>query len=146
MRIPKIVLISLIFACIGITTEIVFTSFSAFTQSLLAASPLNWALTGKTYAWMFFIYGTIPILFKLFQPLVEDRNIWFKVFLGVGVVYLIEFISGFLLEKTIGACPWQYTEGWHVMGLIRLDYFPFWLVFVLMVIKIYEILDHRIAE
>lgn len=144
MKIPKIVIISLIFACIGITTEVVFTSLSKLVNTFIADSAVDWALAGKTYLWMFFIYASIPFVFKIFNPLVENYNILIKAVVGVIFIYIIEFTAGFLLEITTGVCPWKYSEGFHVFGYIRLDYFPFWLVFALLVVSVYDILNRRL--
>lgn len=144
MKLPKIILLSLIFACIGITTEVVFTSISSVATALFEMTPVNWALTGKTYIWMFFIYALTPFLFKLFYPFFGHFSLIIKAFIAVLVIYIIEFASGALLELTIGQCPWKYTEGFHLMGFIRLDYFPFWFVFAVLIVSIYELLDERI--
>jgi len=145
MKIPKIILLSLIFACIGITTEVIFTSLSKFVKSLLINSPINWSLAGKTYAWMFFLYAMIPILFKIFNSYVEKYSIITKAVITVFIIYIIEFLSGAFLQLIIGKCPWKYTEGIHVFGFIRLDYFPFWFIFALLIIYVYQILDKRLV-
>lgn len=143
-KIPKIVIIAWIFACIGISTEIVFTSLSKLVNTFIADSAIDWALSGKTYLWMFLIYASIPFLFKLFNPLVEKYHFLLKVLIAVLVVYIVEFSTGFLLEIITGVCPWKYTEGLHIMGYIRLDYAPFWFIFGAMIVWIYQLLDHRI--
>jgi len=40
----------------------------------------------------------------------------------------VEYITGWILQKTTGSCPWDYSgyTKWHVRGLIRLDAFPVW--------------------
>ncbi|MCD8528943.1 MAG: hypothetical protein LRY27_03020 [Chitinophagales bacterium] len=144
MKLPKIVLISLIFACIGITTEVVFTGVSNLVNHFIADDAIDWALGGKTYLWMFFIYASIPLLFKLFNPWVEKYNLFIKALIGVLIIYIIEFSTGFLLEMITGVCPWKYTEGLHLFGYIRLDYFPFWYAFALLVIWVYKTLDERV--
>lgn len=146
MKIPKILIISLLFACIGITTEVVFTAFSNLVISILENTPLNWSLTGKTYVWMFFIYALIPFLFKLLNPIFFGKPYLFKVGLAVLIIYIVEFSSGMLLKLLLGACPWEYTTGMHVMGVIRLDYLPAWILFAALIISINQVLDDRIAE
>lgn len=144
-RLPKILLLSLIFACIGITTEVVFTSISRVVNNFIADDAIDWALSGKTYLWMFMIYASIPLLFKVFEPLVTKFNLFIRSLIAVAAIYIIEFTTGFLLELFIGQCPWKYTEGLHVFGYIRLDYFPFWLVFALLIVSVYQMLDKRLA-
>lgn len=144
IRLPKIVLLSLIFACIGITTEIVFTSISKLVDTFIADDAIDWALGGKTYLWMFIIYASIPFLFKLFEPLVMRYNLFIKALIAVLFIYVIEFTTGFILEITTGTCPWKYSEGMHIFGYIRLDYFPFWLIFAILIVSVYQTLDKRL--
>lgn len=143
-KVPKIVLLSLIFACIGITTEVVFTSLSKLVKTFIADDAIDWALGGKTYLWMFIIYASIPFILKFFNPLVARFNLFVKTLIAVAIIYVVEFSSGLLLEITTGACPWKYTEGLHLFGFIRLDYFPFWLVFALLILSVYQMLDKRL--
>lgn len=145
MRLPKIIILSLLFACIGITTEVIFTSLSAVVNTLLNDTAIDWALGGKTYLWMFFIYACIPLIMRVFEPLVHKYNTLIRALIGVAIIYVVEFSTGFLLEIITGACPWKYTEGMHIMGLIRLDYFPAWFVFSLIVISVYQMLDKRLS-
>ena len=145
IRFPKIVLLSLLFACIGISTEVVFTSLSKAVSTFIADDAIDWAMGGKTYLWMFLIYASIPLLFKLFEPLVQKFNTFIRALIAVAVIYLVEFTTGFLLEMIIGKCPWKYTEGLHVFGYIRLDYFPFWLIFALIIVSVFQILDKRLT-
>lgn len=144
-RVPKIVLLSLIFACIGITTEVVFTSLSKAVSTFIADDAIDWALGGRTYLWMFLIYASIPFLFKLLEPLVKKFNTFVRALIAVAGIYIVEFTTGFLLEVFIGKCPWKYTEGLHVFGYIRLDYFPFWLIFALIIVSVYQMLDKRLS-
>ncbi len=143
-KLPKIVLLSLIFACVGITTEVVFTSLSKAITNFIADDAIDWALGGKTYLWMFAIYASVPLLFKLFEPLVAKYHLFVRALIAVAFIYFIEFTTGLMLELTLGKCPWKYTEGLHVFGFVRLDYFPFWLVFALLIVSVYQMLDKRL--
>ena len=52
----------LVFSCMGITTEIIFTAIVSFiNQTPLCGKP-PLALAGFTYVWMIFIYALIPII------------------------------------------------------------------------------------
>ncbi len=144
MHLPKSIIISLIFACIGITTEVVFTSISKLVNTFIADDAIDWALGGKTYLWMFLIYASIPLLFKLFESHIDRYNIFIKALIAVFVIFIVEFAAGGFLEITTGACPWKYTEGFHVFGFIRLDYFPFWYIFALLIITVYQSLNERL--
>ena len=144
-RIPKIVLLSLIFACIWISTEVVFTSLSKAVSTFIADDAIDWALGGRTYLWMFLIYASIPFLFKLFEPLVQKFNTFNRALIAVAVIYSVELTAGILLEMIIGKCPWKYTEGLHIFGYIRLDYFPFWLIFAFIIVSVFQMLDKRLS-
>ena len=70
--------------------------------------------------------------------------------LGLAMVWLLQFCGGLpaiaswavmagglmVFEYTVatalswfGLKPWVYEYGWHIRGRVRLDYFPFWLVY-----------------
>lgn len=61
----------------------------------------------------------------------------------VGVILLIEYFAGFLLDMTIGFCPWSYTGRtlYTIDGYIRLDYAPFWFMAGLIFERIHDFLD-----
>lgn len=103
---------------VGWCMEIVFTALGALRRRELP-------LTGQTSLWMFPIYGSAA----LFQPLfVLLRHCHLAI---RGTVYALgifgmEYAGGRLLSR-YGLCPWDYRRHhWHVDGLIRLDFFPFW--------------------
>lgn len=75
---------------------------------------------------------------------IGNYNILIKSLLIVLVVYIIEFSTGAFLELTTGVCPWKYHKGFHLFGYIRLDYFPFWFIFALIINFVYKILDDRL--
>lgn len=144
MKFSKLVLLSCIFACIGITTEIFFTAFYDVAKAIMAGNKPNWSLTGTTYVWMFFIYALIPLFAHFVLTPLKKLNIFIKAFIGVLIIYIVEFSSGWALEKLTGKCPWEYTEGYHFMGYIRFDYAPAWFLFALMIILIFEMLMKRL--
>jgi len=134
------------FACFGITVEVFFTAFTAlFTQTPLCGKSLS-AMAGTSYVWMAFIYGLIPVLGILLHDKVKPLPVWLRLPLYVLVIYVIEFTSGYLLQCITGRCPWLYTGGWNMMGLIRLDYFPAWLVFAWLVERIYIFMTTKVMK
>lgn len=134
------------FICLGITTEVFFTAFTAlFTGEPACGKPL-WALTGFTYVWMAFIYGLIPLLGILFHHHVAHFPLGRRLMTYVILLYMVEFVSGFLLEIITGSCPWKYTSGLHVMGYIRLDYLPAWTLFVWMVERLYIYVNRNVIQ
>ncbi|MFN4122440.1 MAG: putative ABC transporter permease [Flavobacteriales bacterium] len=69
-----------------------------------------------------------------------------KAMISMLVIFAIEFILGWLLDQLAGKCPWEYQEGWHVAGYIRLDFAPAWFVFAWMVIYIHDLLINGCAN
>lgn len=102
----------------GWCMEILFTSFATLLQG-------DFRLTGRTSVWMFPIYGMAAIIGPIYKK-IEHWPV-----LGRGILYACgitatEFISGSIL-KLFSACPWDYSGSLlHINGVVRLDYFPFW--------------------
>jgi hypothetical protein len=134
------------FACLGITVEVFFTAFmSVVNHEPLGNKPLI-ALAGHSYVWMAFIYGLIPILGVLFFDKIKLRPVWIRLLLYVLIIYMVEFTSGYILQLTTGRCPWYYSSGLNIMGLIRLDYFPAWLLFAWIVEKLYIFINNKVIQ
>ncbi len=125
----SLVFLFLVFGCLGITTEIFFTAFYDNVQKIRAGESFDWSLSGNSYVWMFPIYGSAALLFSIAFPLVSDLPLLVRLLIYTLVIYIVEYITGWLLEKITGKCPWEYTTGWHLHGYIRLDYCLFWFIF-----------------
>lgn len=134
------------FVCLGITTEVFFTAFSALLSGETVQNKPTLALAGYSYVWMALVYGTIPLFGHYFYPKASQIPVYYRYPLYVAIIYAVEFTSGYILRATTGACPWEYTTGWHIMGLVRLDYFPAWLVFVAMVERLYVFINRRVIQ
>lgn len=137
----KTTFLFLSFGCIGITTEIIFTSFFDATVTYLETSHFDFKLIGHSYFWMFFIYGLIAILFPLIYEKVKNAFIALRLLIYAILIFLIEFITGFILDQTIGSCPWQYTSKYSICGYIRLDYIFFWMIFGYLIEYLYVYLN-----
>ena len=109
--------------------EIIFTSFESITSKDLR-------LMGRTSLLMFPIYGMGallgPIAKGIDRWLGEEGNLTRKDKFwrhGIGDMVLIfcaEYATGSFL-KARNMCPWDYSGHlFHVDGLIRLDFAPFW--------------------
>ncbi len=117
--------------------EVIWTGFG----SLLTG---NLALTGTTFLWMFFIYGS-AVLFEPIHNKVRRENFLVRGFIWVFLIYLIEFSTGFILDKLIGFCPWDYSRytTYTLLGYIRFDYFPAWFLVGMLFEKVHDLLDKR---
>jgi hypothetical protein len=136
----KVLFLFIAFGCIGITTEIFFTAIVDLIDMFQNGS-INYKLQGKSYIWMFPIYGLAGIFFPLFMPYFEKFHAIIRAAIYATGILIIEFITGALLDFFIGSCPWEYQYGWHIMGYIRIDYFPLWAGFGYMIETIVKFLS-----
>lgn len=102
----------------GWCMEILFTALGSLRRREMP-------LMGQTSLWMFPIYGSaaffkpVFLLFRRFPVLVRGT-------FYAAAIFAAEFVSGRFLTRH-RLCPWNYARHkWHVDGLIRLDFFPFW--------------------
>ncbi len=137
----KVIFLFIAFGCLGITIEIFFTALKTIFNEAQAGDKLSLDLTGESHIWMFFIYGLAGILFYLGYQYIADCSIIIRLALYVLSIYIVEFTTGWLLEKLTGRCPWEYESRWAVKGYIRLDYAPYWVLFGLIIENVYLILD-----
>lgn len=128
------------FGCLGITTEIFFTSIMDFIFKINEGVNLDYKFEGKSYIWMFFIYGLGSVIFPIIYNKVKSINLILRLLIYSLIIFLIEFISGFILDKLTGNCPWEYKSGLAICGYIRLDYVFFWMGFGFLLELIYNYL------
>ncbi len=125
----------IIYGLVGWIFEIVFTG----TGSLLRGSL---GLTGYTYLWMFPIYG-LAVLLEPVHDGIRSAPWPIRGIIWVGLIFFIEYVSGWLLQNLIGFCPWDYSgfSPYVVDGFIRLDFLPFWFLAGLIFERIHDFLD-----
>ena len=126
---------------LGLSTEIFFTAISDQCIAISEHKPVDWSLTGHSYVWMFFIYGLGSVLFPLGHKHLKGFHLLLRIFILAIGIFAIEFISGFILDKITGHCPWQYTSRWNIMGYIRLDYLPAWMLFAYIIERADELFE-----
>lgn len=104
----------------GWCMEILFTAIGAIRRR----EP---SIMGQTSLWMFPIYGSAALFRPIFTML-KHCHILIRGTLYALSIFGAEYASGKLLAKR-DLCPWNYNRcHWHVNGLIRIDFFPFWFV------------------
>lgn len=110
-----------VYGITGCMLEILWTGFCSFLAGDLA-------LTGKTYLWMFPIYGMAVLAEPAFVYL--SRRPFFLRCLAYPVgIFAAEYTTGWLLRALVGVCPWDYSGHFFTIhGLIRLDYAPLWIL------------------
>lgn len=107
------------FGLAGMVVEVFFTGIASLVNR-------NWNATCQTYLWMLPCYGIAGVAFDHLNDWLQ-WPFWAMGFVLTPLIYAIEFGYGWLLLKTIGRCPWDYGRGkYTIMGLIRLDFAPFW--------------------
>lgn len=103
---------------IGWCMEIVFTAIGSLRRREMQ-------LVGQTSLYMFPIYGCAAF-FKPVFLLVKRLSLPLRGLFYAFSIFAAEFLSGTLLSKR-SICPWNYgRHRWHINGLIRLDFLPFW--------------------
>jgi len=123
--------------CVGMTTEIFFTAVYDIIQGK-AEVPVR--LMGQSYIWMFPIYGMAGVVFPSVLRIIGNWNLLWRMCAYASGILAVEFTTGWFLDIVTGQCPWEYKEGWHVMGYMRIDYFPLWALFGLMAEKLLKFL------
>jgi uncharacterized membrane protein len=116
----------LFYGMVGVSFEIIFTGV----KRLAASGFRDWSLRGKSYIWMFPIYGLAAFLFEPVHDQLRS-NFWIlRGLIYTAGLFVVEFVTGWLLRATTGRCPWDYTgKKYNFMGLIRWNYAPVWFAF-----------------
>jgi uncharacterized membrane protein len=109
----------IIYGLAGWCMEILWTGLGSLLNG-------NIVLEGGTYIWMFPRYG----LAVFFEPIHDNIRSWPVIFRGgvyTVLIFLVEYLTGWALQKLIGVCPWDYSgTPYSINGFIRLDYAPVW--------------------
>lgn len=112
-----------VYGLLGFMYEIVFTAAWELVQSKFT----DFSLKGYSSIWSFFIYGTCTFCGERFYN--HTKTNFSAVSRGLvymQMAYSWEFVCGLILRQ-FDACTWDYSEfRLDVMGLIALEYAPFW--------------------
>lgn len=87
-------------------------------------------LEGHTYLWMAPVYGVL--LLFIFEPvfgLISGWNIIFRYIVWAISFTFFEGFAGFMYEKLIGFCPWDYSQSkWKIFknGYTKYSLIPLW--------------------
>jgi len=116
---------SVAYAVVGVATEV------AFTGARDIALRKGWVLQGRSYLWMFPIYGLAAFLFEPVHDAMRSRPLWQRAVVYSAGIMGVEYLAGTALRRAVGVVPWDYTgHGRFVVpgGATRLDYAPVWAV------------------
>ncbi|WP_373998300.1 hypothetical protein [Bdellovibrio bacteriovorus] len=119
----ELILRFFLYGCLGVLVEILFTSISHLIFHR------DWSLKGHSYLWMFPIYGLI-VIFENIAPVIAHWP-WLIRFVVYALgITAVECLTGFVLEKIVGRCPWDYSgKKFAINAYIRWDYIPLWGIF-----------------
>lgn len=84
-------------------------------------------MIGTTSLWMFPIYGMAVFIIPIYEN-IRELNFLIRGIIYGTLIISMEYITGSLLNL-LDCCPWNYNmvaTGYD--GLIRLDYFPLWML------------------
>lgn len=106
---------------IGVTGEVIFTAIKA----LIYKKDLR--LQGYTQLWVMPLYALGGVfIFEKLHLAILDWHILIRFTIYALLVFVIEYITGFIAKQITGKCPWEYKGKWNVHGYINLPHFPFW--------------------
>lgn len=117
----------------GICMEVFWTGMGSLLNR-------DYCMTGRTYLWMFPIYG-LAIFLEPVHNKIRNEPILVRGVVWLVLIWAIEFITGLIIKKIIGKCPWDYSYCDNsVLGLIRLDFAPAWFIVGLLFEKLHNAL------
>jgi len=126
-----------IYGAYGVCFEIIFTGIKHW----IASGYKDWSFRGKSYIWMFPIYGLLVFFFEPIHNALRESFWLARGLLYVAGLYVVEFSAGWLLRKVTGNCPWDYTgKKYNFMGLIRWNYAPIWFFFTMAAEPLHDLL------
>ena len=146
----------LLYGVFGWSAEIVWTAIyelvggatvdPADPRRLVPLTPEGrWRLTGRTYLWMFPLYGAGGLAFEPLHDALRSHPWWLRGLLWTALIFVVEYLGGALLRRLTGRCPWDYSYArCNVHGLIRLDYTPVWFMFGLLLERVHDVADRLV--
>ena len=112
-----------IYGLVGWCGEILYTALAGSIRQR------DWRLIGTTYLWMFPIYGLIAPLYEPTHDAIRNLPLLLRAVIWSLGLTLVELISGWLIKRATGRCPWDYSlRRFAINAYIRWDFFPVWAV------------------
>jgi len=119
----KYLVLFLIFSFFGVGIEVIFSSIHDYVRNK------DISLKGRSYLWMFPLYGIWGLVIGPLYDLIEVIPFILRGFIYLAVIFAGELSYGYLLKLIIKKCPWEYKGRWTIKGVVNLLYLPFWLIF-----------------
>jgi len=115
--------------------EVVYT---AVTESIPSR---DWRLVGRTFLWMFPIYGLIAVLYEPVHDLIREAPLILRAAVYSVGFTVVEYISGWVIERITGRCPWDYSDKrFAINKYVRWDFFIVWAVIGLALEPVHDLL------
>ena len=100
---------------------------------------------GYTYPSMLVVGGLCGLLIGLINDYSPSMNLILQMLLGTIIVTIVEFITGYILNITLGLNIWDYSNlPYNVMGQICLQFSCCWFILSYFVIKLDDFLRLKI--
>ena len=100
---------------------------------------------GYTYPSMLVVGGFCGLLIGLINDYSPSMNLILQMLLGTIIVTIVEFITGYILNITLGLNIWDYSNlPYNVMGQICLQFSCCWFILSYFVIKLDDLLRLKI--
>ena len=129
----------LILGSVGVAMEVVFTAVTDYPKNR------SLRLLGYSYIWMLPIYGLAPVFLGVMYPPLSPYHLAARLAAYVAVLLVMEYLTGWILRKATGECPWERNyrgTPWAIHGLVRLDYAPAWAVACFIFESVYLAVRH----
>src|SRR3989338_3054874 len=117
----------LFFALLGMGLENIWTGIYGFIKNR------DVTLRGYSNVWVLPVYGIGAWAFGFFIGVLQNAAWWVRGLIYVVLIYAIDYLANFTIERWTGANPWPYEGRLHINHRINLAYFPLWFVFGFMV-------------
>jgi uncharacterized membrane protein len=115
------------YGAVGWLLEVVMTGAS----SILVARDTS--ATARTFLWMLPIYGTGGLMIERVWTRVRRWPRGARACAYLPVIYGVEYVSGRILRRVLGQCPWDYRRRvGDPSRLVEPSYAPLWFVVALL--------------
>lgn len=120
----------ILFGMIGICGQLIITA----AKRSLVERKLD--LSGEASVVLLPVYGLIAIIYPIIAIHLGSLQWYLRGAIYMLAFYVFQYVFGLALVK-MKICPWKYTSGWSLHGLIRLADAPIWFICGLAVEWIY---------
>jgi len=119
----RYLILFLVFSFFGVGVEVFFSSIHNYIRFR------DISLKGRSYLWMFPIYGAWGLIIDPLYRLIDFIPFLVRGLIYLAIIFAGEFIYGCILKVVIKKCPWEYSGRWTLLGVVNMRYLPLWLVF-----------------